>query len=319
MSKDPLLNYIKNEYKEINYDIDDKYFNLIKEYIKGIIKLDNLYVNYFDLIKKLPEVLTKVEEKPVKELYGKSFNKTITLSTYNNEKENIIYFFHELTHALQSRYKNEIELCGFYNGETGMFITEASTQYIAEILYAVYKNERVTLKEHTNIIKNNNIVSTLEEYALNGNILMMLSLALNIPLNEILAYSFKEEGRTFLKNEYNKIPEMEESFEYLMYDLEKIYLIDKVSSLKNNMDSEYPKPIKIPNTDIVFYGNYTIQEELVEKVQKELILAYILNNDVNYILNNYGDFLSYLTTKYLQTKFLATIRHITKNINTYTK
>ena len=70
MSKQALFNYIKNQYKDINHKIDDKYFYLIEEYIRSIILTNNLYINYFDLISILPNVLSEVREEEFDNTYG---------------------------------------------------------------------------------------------------------------------------------------------------------------------------------------------------------------------------------------------------------
>lgn len=315
MINNDLLKYIKNEYKNTNHNISDKYFYLMQEYISSIIKIDNLYVNYFELIKTFPNVLTEVSEEPLDNVYGYSYETTIVLAEDNNEKENTKHFFHELTHVLQSYNQDGIERCGFYDGVTGMFLTEGATQYLAEILYAVYKKEELTYKTNENYLNNHKVVSILNDYSLNGNILLMLSKVLNIPIYEMLALSYGKSGRDKIKHIYDSIPEMEGTFENLMYDLEKLYLIDAAttSGYEKEMQNIVPYPISLPNTDQKFYGNYEIFHDLMDKVQKELMLAYIFNNNVEYILNNYGDFLCLLSSEDLQHRFLTIIRHIAKN------
>lgn len=146
MSKQALFNYIKNQYKDINHKIDDKYFYLIEEYIRSIILTNNLYINYFDLISILPNVLSEVREEELDNTYGYSYQDVITLDQNNTRKENMMYFFHELTHIFQSSPDDEYTKCGFYDGNTGMFLTEGATQYLAEVLYSVSQKKNWNIK-----------------------------------------------------------------------------------------------------------------------------------------------------------------------------
>ena len=62
----------------------------------------------------------------------------------NDYETNKLFFFHELTHNIQTRFVNE---CSFYNGNTGMFLTEGATQFTAEILYHASNGTNLNYRE----------------------------------------------------------------------------------------------------------------------------------------------------------------------------
>ena len=95
--------FIKN-----NIQISDKYLMLITDYIDTLGQLDyenGLYLDPVKVAQELPKLLKKVKEEPLG-VYGVTDNFTITMNSRNDYETNKLFFFHELTHAIQTRFVN---------------------------------------------------------------------------------------------------------------------------------------------------------------------------------------------------------------------
>lgn len=96
-------------------------------------------------------------------------------STLNNE-QNKLYFFHELTHALQTRKKDNKEECSFDNGKTGMFLVEGATQFTSEILYHISNGTNINYRAQRGSVRGHpehTPYSPLSEYQINGSVLSL--------------------------------------------------------------------------------------------------------------------------------------------------
>lgn len=304
--------FIKN-----NIQISDKYLMLITDYIDTLGQLDyenGLYLDPIKVAQELPKLLKKVKEEPLG-VYGVTDNFTITMNSRNDYETNKLFFFHELTHAIQTRFVNNHEECSFYNGDTGMFLTEGATQFTAEILYNVSNGTNLNYREQPNSVRglsNHTPYSALSQYQLNGNIIMLMSYSLGIPLNQILALGYRSDGREQLKGLYEAFPGNEGKFEEFMFDLEKIYSIDKLqmTGYAEQMRSQAPSNIELMGSRRSFQGNTQIENELVNKVERELVANFIANNDEEYIIANYQKVGMYLTTPELKRNFNNAVQQI---------
>ena len=194
-----------------------------------------------------------------------------------------------------------------------MFLTEGATQFTAEILYHLsngtnlqYREQPYTVRGHSEHIP----YSPLSEYQLNGNILMLLSGSLGVPLNQLLALGFRKDGRQLLKEMYEVFPDNVGKFEEFMFDLEKIYSIDKLiiagygNQLQDNM-------VNIQMQDgQQFSGNIESQGEIINKIERDLAANFIANNDTDYILQNYQKISAYLTTPQLKQNFMNAVNEL---------
>lgn len=94
---------------------------------------------------------------------------------------------------------------------------------------------------------------------LNGNILLLLSYSMGIPLNQMLALGFGSDVRELLKRMYEAFPNNENKFEEFMFDLEKIYSVDKlVIAGYGNQHVGNPLNIKMQDGR-TFIGNLQMQ------------------------------------------------------------
>ncbi len=311
-----LLEAVKMQYRNVNHNIPDKYFLLIADYIDSIGQLDfegGLYLDPVKVAQSLPSVLTEIVDANLSGIHGRTDGTKISMNQYLDYETNKLYFFHELTHALQTKKINNQEQCSFYNGNTGMFLTEGATQFTAEILYHLSNGTNIQYRQQPNTVRGHaehTPYSPLSEYQLNGNILMLLSSSLGIPLNQLLALGYRTDGRDLLKDMYEVFPENVGKFEEFMLDLEKIYSIDKliIAGYGNQLQGD-PVNIEMQN-GYKFAGNVQTQGDLINKVERELAASFIANNDTNYVLQNYERVAMCLTTPELKQQFMSAINEL---------
>ena len=194
-----------------------------------------------------------------------------------------------------------------------MFLTEGATQFTAEILYNVSNGTNIRYREQPNTVRchsEHTPYSPLSEYQLNGNIISLLSLSLQIPLNQILALGFKKNGRQELKEMYEAIPGNEGKIEEFMLDLEQIYSIDHMilqgySRELSGDDVEY----EMQNGRIV-KGSIKKQGDLIDKVERQLVGIFLENNSTEYVLANCDKIFPFLTSYELKQNFINGITNI---------
>ena len=312
-----MFDAIKNIFLKQNVQISDKYLMLITDYIDALGQLDpndGLYLDPIQVAQSLPSLLKNVQEEELS-VYGITDNYTIKMNSRNDYETNKLFFFHELTHAIQTRQINGKEQCSFYNGDTGMFLTEGATQFTAEILYHVSNGTNINYREQYNSVRglnNHTPYSALSQYQLNGNIIMLMSYSLGLPLNQILALGYRTDGREQLKQLYETFPGNEGKFEEFMFDLEKIYSIDKLqmTGYAEQMRSGDVFNISLMNGTKTFQGNTKIENDLINKVERELAANFIANNDEKYIIENYQKMVMYFTTPELKQNFINAVQQI---------
>ncbi len=76
------------------------------------------------------------------------------------------------------------------------------------------------------------------------------------------------------------------------------------------MRSQTPTNIDLMGGRRSFQGNIQIENELVNKVERELAANFIANNDEEYIVENYQKIAMYLTTSELKRNFNNAVQEI---------
>ena len=76
------------------------------------------------------------------------------------------------------------------------------------------------------------------------------------------------------------------------------------------MRSQTPTNIDLMGGRRSFQGNIQIENELVNKVERELAANFIANNDEEYIIENYQKIAMYLTTSELKRNFNNAVQEI---------
>lgn len=100
-----MFDAIKNIFLKRNVQISDKYLMLITDYIDALGQLDpndGLYLDPIQVAQSLPSLLKNVQEEELG-VYGITDNYTIKMNSRNDYETNKLFFFHELTHAIQTK------------------------------------------------------------------------------------------------------------------------------------------------------------------------------------------------------------------------
>lgn len=314
-----LVNSVKKMFANRN-DISEDYYVLIADYIDSMNELkDQMLINPTEIAKRMPKLVKSINETHLGGIYGRIDDNIIQMEQSLSYEDKKLYFFHELTHALQTSHENGIEQCGFYNGHDGMFLTEGATQYTAEMLYSVsngidmqYRQQPRTVRGASDRIPN----SPLSEYQYNGDILELMAKSMDLPLPQILSLAYKKDGRETLKEIYESMDGNQGKFDGLMNNLEQIYSIDNllIHGYGHQLQSQTPLNITMQDRTTRFQGNLNIYRELMNKTERELAATYLKNHDTQYILQNYSEIASLLTTPELRNNFLTAVNELSQEL-----
>ena len=316
-----LVKAIKDCFSNRN-DISEEYYVLMADYIKSMYEIkDEMLIDPIDIAVKMPELVKSIKDAELGGIYGITDNNEIQINKNLSYEQKKLYFFHELTHALQTSYENNVEQCGFYNGHDGMFLTEGATQYTAEMLYNVSNGTRMNNRLQPRSVRgaNNRIPnSPLSEYQYNGDILALLAQSMDLPLPQVLTLAYKRNGREALKNIYESMEGNQGKFDELMNNLEQIYTIDKLLIYGYGQQLQSQTPLNITMQDRItgFQGNLNTYRELMDKTERELVATYMRNHDKEYILQHYNEISQYLTTPELQNQFISEVQQLTQEVYT---
>ena len=314
-----MVDAIKSKFNN-NQHIPYKYFVLMADYVDSLSQVsDSLFQDPIQIGNRLPSAVSIISEINTNGVYGRTDGTKITMNSNLDDNNLKLYFFHELTHALQTDKINGNEVCGFYNGKNGMFLTEGATQYIAELLYCSSNKISKPSTLHQNSIRglnNHNVESSLSEYQFNGNVLVMIAKVTALPINQVIALSYRKDGRQYLQEMYDEVCGIG-TFDNLMNDLEKIYMIDKIIISGGYTQLNVNTPVNIISSDgkNSFKGNINTHNDLINKVQRELMYNFIANNETEYVLSNYQSFEKQLTTSELKKQFLNAIQELSIEYN----
>ena len=314
-----LVNSIKNLFGNRS-DISEDYYVLMADYIDSMDEIkDEMLINPTEIAKKMPELVKSIQETNLGGIYGRTDDNRIQINQSLNYEDKKLYFFHELTHALQTSHENGIEQCGFYNGHDGMFITEGATQYTAEMLYHISNGTNLEYREQPGTVRsasNRTPYSPLSEYQYNGNVLELLAKSMDLPLPQVLALGYKKDGRETLKNIYESMQGNQGKFDELMNNLEQIYSIDNllIHGYGKQLQSQTPLNITMQDGVTKFQGNLNTYRELMNKTERELAAMYIENHDTQYILQHYNEISQFLTTPELKNNFLSVIQQLSHDL-----
>ena len=220
-----LVDSIKKLFANRN-DISEEYYVLMADYIDSMNEIKNeMLINPTEIARKMPELVKSIQDTNLRGIYGRTDDNRIQMEQSLSYEDKKLYFFHELTHALQTSNENGREQCGFYNGHNGMFLTEGATQYTAEMLYNVSNGTNLEHREQPRTVRgasNRTTYSPLSEYQYNGNILELLAKSMDLPLPQVLALAYKKDGRETLKGIYESMEGNQGKFDELMNNLEQI-------------------------------------------------------------------------------------------------
>lgn len=304
-------------------DISEDYYVLMADYIDSMNEIkDEMLINPTEIAKRMPELVKSIKETSLGGIYGRTDDNRIQMEQSLSYEDKKLYFFHELTHALQTSHENGREQCGFFNGHDGMFFTEGATQYTAEMLYNVSNGTRMEHRQQPRTVRgasDRTPYSPLSEYQYNGNVLELLAKSMDLPLPQVLALAYKKDGRETLKGLYESMEGNQGKFDDFMNELEQIYSIDKLLIMGTNehrrmLQSETPILLTRPD-GTTFKGNMNIYRELMNKTERELVATYMENHDTEYILQNYEEVAQLLTTPELRNNFLSAVHVLGQDLS----
>lgn len=302
-------------------DISEDYYVLMADYIDSMNEIkDEMLINPTEIARRMPELVKSIQETNLGSIYGRTDDNRIQINQSLNYEDKKLYFFHELTHALQTSHENGREQCGFYDGHNGMFLTEGATQYTAEMLYHVSNGTNLEYREQPRTVRgasNRTPYSPLSEYQYNGNVLELLAKTMNLPLPQVLALGYRKDGRETLKNIYESMEGNQGKFDELMNNLEQIYSIDKliIYGYSEHLQSQTPELFNMANDDHTpFRANFATYNELMNKTERELVATYMENHDTEYVLQHYNEIAQFLTTPELKNNFLSAIQQLSQDL-----
>ncbi len=314
-----LVNSVKKMFANRN-DISEDYYVLMADYIDSMNELkDQMLINPTEIAKRMPKLVKSINETHLGGIYGRTDDNRIQMEQSLSYEDKKLYFFHELTHALQTSNENGIEQCGFYNGHDGMFLTEGATQYTAEMLYSVSNGVDMQHRQQPRTVRgasDRTPNSPLSEYQYNGDILELMAKSMDLPLPQILSLAYKKDGRETLKEIYESMNGNQGKFDGLMNNLEQIYSIDNllIHGYGHQLQSQTPLNITMQDRTTRFQGNLNIYRELMNKTERELAATYLKNHDTQYILQNYSEIASLLTTPELKNNFLTAVNELSREV-----
>jgi len=316
-----LVDSIKELFANRN-DISEDYYVLMADYIDSMNEIkDKMLINPTEIARRMPELVKSIRETNLGGIYGRTDDNRIQMEQSLSYEDKKLYFFHELTHALQTSHENGREQCGFYNGHDGMFLTEGATQYTAEMLYNISNGTNLEYRQQPRTVRgasNRTPYSPLSEYQYNGNILDLFAKSMDLPLPQVLALAYKKDGRETLKGIYESMEGNQGKFDELMNNLEQIYSIDKliIYGYSKNLRSQTPELFNMSNdTHTPFRANFDTYYELMNKTERELVATYMENHNTEYVLQNYNEIAQYLTTPELRNNFLAAIHELSQEVS----
>ena len=316
-----LVNSIKQLFGN-RKDISEDYYVLMADYIDSMNEIkDQMLINPTEIARRMPELVKSIQETNLGGIYGRTDDNRIQMEQFLNYNDKKLYFFHELTHALQtSTAENGREQCGFYNGHDGMFLTEGATQYTAEMLYNISNGTNMEHRQQARTVRgasDRTPYSPLSEYQYNGDILELLSKTMDLPLPQVLALAYKKDGRDTLKSIYESMEGNQGKFDELMNNLEQIYSIDNllIHGYGQQLQSQTPLNITMQDGETRFQGNLNTYRELMNKTERELVASYMENHDEQYILQNYDEIASLLTTPELKNNFLSAVHELSQLVS----
>ena len=307
-----LVDSIKSLFANKN-GISEEYYVLMADYIDSMDEIkDEMLINPTEIARRMPELVKTIQETNLGGIYGRTDGNVITMEQSLSYEDKKLYFFHELTHALQTFHENGREQCGFYNGHDGMFLTEGATQYTAEMLYNVSNGTNLEHRQQSRTVRgasDRTPNSPLSEYQYNGDILELMAKCMDLPLPQVLALAYKKDGRETLKGIYESMEGNQGKFDELMNQLEQIYSIDNllIHGYGQQLQSQTPLNITMQDGVTRFQGNLNTYRELMNKTERELVANYMENHDTEYILQNYDEIAQFLTTPDLRKNFLAAV------------
>lgn len=100
-----LVDSIKELFANRN-DISEDYYVLMADYIDSMNEIKNeMLINPTEIARKMPKLVKSIQESNLGGIYGRTDDNRIQMEQSLSYEDKKLYFFHELTHALQTSHE----------------------------------------------------------------------------------------------------------------------------------------------------------------------------------------------------------------------
>lgn len=315
VSQTQIFEDIIRKYEQDNKIVlEDKYYLLIADYLECLKELD-LNVDIEKILDKLPKVFNQIQELSNYEMsgnYGATNVPTIKMNRELSPEKFKLYFFHELTHAIQTSQKGT----GLYDNDkkNGDFFNEGLTQITAEYLYQISSE---TIKQphfYNNVVAgqpNRTVYSSVDYYKINVSYLQMFAMSMGISLVDIMAFGYNENARKLLEKKFNFANNNEKNIDDILENLEEIHIVSKTLLSKQDNGTNPAellsgdRLVQIYNEDgtKLYKTNFKRQGMLMDDYEQQMINMFFKNNNEEYVRKHEQEFFNILTTSQLKEVF----------------
>ena len=315
VSQTQIFEDIIRKYEQDNKIVlEDKYYLLIADYLECLKELD-LNVDIEKILDKLPKVFNQIQELSNYEMsgnYGATNVPTIKMNRELSPEKFKLYFFHELTHAIQTSRKGT----GLYDNDkkNGYFFNEGLTQITAEFLYQISSE---TIKQphfYNNVVAgqpNRTVYSSVDYYKINVSYLQMFAMSMGISLVDIMAFGYNENARKLLEKKFNFANNNEKNIDDILENLEEIHIVSKTLLSKQDNGTNPAellsgdRLVQIYNEDgtKLYKTNFKRQGMLMDDYEQQMINMFFKNNNEEYVRKHEQEFFNILTTSQLKEVF----------------
>ena len=315
VSQTQIFEDIIRKYEQDNKIVlEDKYYLLIADYLECLKELD-LNVDIEKILDKLPKVFNQIQELSNYEMsgnYGATNVPTIKMNRELSPEKFKLYFFHELTHAIQTSRKGT----GLYDNDkkNGYFFNEGLTQITAEFLYQISSETMKQPHFYNNVVAgqpNRTVYSSVDYYKINVSYLQMFAMSMGISLVDIMAFGYNENARKLLEKKFNFANNNEKNIDDILENLEEIHIVSKTLLSKQDNGTNPAellsgdRLVQIYNEDgtKLYKTNFKRQGMLMDDYEQQMINMFFKNNNEEYVRKHEQEFFNILTTSQLKEVF----------------
>ncbi|MGM9878723.1 MAG: hypothetical protein ACI31R_01700 [Bacilli bacterium] len=315
VSQTQIFEDIIRKYEQDNKIVlEDKYYLLIADYLECLKELD-LNVDIEKILDKLPKVFNQIQELSNYEMggnYGVTNVPTIKMNRELSPEKFKLYFFHELTHAIQTSRKGT----GLYDNDkkNGYFFNEGLTQITAEFLYQISSETMKQPHFYNNVVAgqpNRTVYSSVDYYKINVSYLQMFAMSMGISLVDIMAFGYNENARKLLEKKFNFANNNEKNIDDILENLEEIHIVSKTLLSKQDNGTNPAellsgdRLVQIYNEDgtKLYKTNFKRQGMLMDDYEQQMINMFFKNNNEEYVRKHEQEFFNILTTSQLKEVF----------------
>ena len=304
-----MLEKVIRSFENKNKILDDEYYLLITDYLISLGEC-NLNIDIDKIVTELPNKIKnirKVSNSEIGGVYGKTTpDNTILINGDLDKEKSKLYFFHELTHAVQRNNHGT----GLYNSKNknGDFFNEGLTQSIAEMVYQVSSDTTKEFEFQNGKIpgqQNRMVYSSLELYQMNESYLQLFCLSTGISFLRMMELSFNENNREILENYFKVANDNQEDINSILDELEEIYSVNYLLWTNPNAYQLLSQNglCEVENNDKIYHTNLQRVSQLMDNYEEKMIQMFFKNNNEQFVQSHANAFYNMLTTNKLKNIF----------------